>query len=746
MITAMAPGLSAIIVYEGGPNGIPNDILNRIATDNLAKQLSSSWSFPVDATTPQIFQELAAQGQSYFNASGDDGAYSGGAPSPFDTPYVTCVGGTILHTSRTGGWQTESAWSDPNNALATGGGISATFPIPAWQQGIDMTSNLGSISMRNLPDVAMIADLVWAIYNNGSSSDVSGNSIAAPLWAGLIAMANQQAASLGQPPVGFINPAIYAIGQGPGYSTNFHDITTGSNTNTASPSNFFAVPGYDLCTGWGSPIGPNLINTLVPRPAGILVTNAGAKLVSEGCLPANGVVDPGETVTVNFSLMNLGALSTTDLVAVLQEDAGVVSPSAPQTYGVMTSGGAAVTRAFTFTANGLCGSNLTATLQLSDGTNDLGNLSFNFSLGMPASVFAENFDAVKPPELPTNWTTSVSGTVSNWITETSINDSAPNAAFVFETTNAGIAELVSPPFQVATASAMLRFRQNYNMESYVDNPTNAYDGGVLEIQLGTGAFQDILTAGSTFLLGGYNKTIKSDLTDPNPLDGRQAWSGLSGGFVTTLVALPASAAGQSVRVKWRLATDSGNFLGGAGWYLDGVTVQEGYACCNSNGIAPSISVQPTNTIVLQNSNATFQVSASGAPPPAYQWFFNQSSLSGATNSALILTNVQAGQVGPYLVVVTNLLGAVTSSVAQLTVLVPPTIVLSALGVSATNVSLTVDGISGLTYMLEYKNFLGDSNWVPIPPAMPGVGASLILLDTNQPAYPSRFYRVSASPL
>jgi hypothetical protein len=93
--------------------------------------------------------------------------------------------------------------------------------------------------------------------------------------------------------------------------------------------------------------------------------------------------------------------------------------------------------------------------------------------------------------------------------------------------------------------------------------------------------------------------------------------------------------------------------------------------------------------------------------------------------------------------VTNFLGAATSSVAQLTVLVPPTIALTALGVSATNLSLTLESLSGLTYSLEYKNLLSDSNWLPTLPPMPGTGAGLVLQDTNPPVYPSRFYRVRA---
>ena len=88
------------------------------------------------------------------------------------------------------------------------------------------------------------------------------------------ALVNQQAAQLGQPPVGFLNPAIYSLCRGTNYAAIFHDITSGNNTNSSSPTNFYAAPGYDLCTGWGTPAGTNLINALTtPDPLGILPQN-----------------------------------------------------------------------------------------------------------------------------------------------------------------------------------------------------------------------------------------------------------------------------------------------------------------------------------------------------------------------------------------------------------------------------------------------------------------------------------------
>ena len=299
MAISMAPGLSRVIVYEGA---VANDILNRMATENQARQLSSSWSFGshTDALREQIFQQFAAQGQSFFQASGDAGAYGPVFP-PADDPFVTAVGGTALATSNPGGgWLSESAW------FGSGGGISQNYPIPSWQKSVSMAANLGSTTMRNVPDVAALADAtIWVIANNGEQGTVGGTSAAAPLWAGFAALVNQQAAASRQPAVGFLNPALYVIGQSPVYATAFHDITAGNNTNAASPNGFFATSGYDLCTGWGSPAGSNLVNALLaPRDA--LQISPVADVVFTG--PVGGPFVP---IAPAYTLRNLiaGSLS-----------------------------------------------------------------------------------------------------------------------------------------------------------------------------------------------------------------------------------------------------------------------------------------------------------------------------------------------------------------------------------------------------------------------------------------------------
>jgi subtilase family serine protease len=196
-----------------------------------------------------------------------------------------------------GAWQSEMVWNW-GGGIGSGGGISQIYPIPVWQQGISMSANRGSATMRNIPDVALTADNILVIADNGiSKPGTGGTSAAAPLWAGFTALVNQQAAAVGQPPVGFLNPTIYTVGMERAFMSCFHDITTGNNTSSGSPNLFFAAPGYDLCIGWGTPKGNNLINMqtvlapwIISQPQGQTVTageSAGFSVIAGGMAPLN---------------------------------------------------------------------------------------------------------------------------------------------------------------------------------------------------------------------------------------------------------------------------------------------------------------------------------------------------------------------------------------------------------------------------------------------------------------------------
>jgi len=251
----MAPGLSSLVMYVGSSDA---SIFNAMATASpLNAQLSSSWTWsPADPNTDNpYFQEFAAQGQNLFQAAGDSGKW--GASSeiyPADDVYVTSVGGTDLTTSGAAGpWASETAWVDG------GGGISPDkYAIPSWQTSAASGCSSCSKTYRNGPDVSANANFtfyVCADQTTCTANEYGGTSFAAPMWAGYLALVNQQAVANGNHSVGFINPTLYSIGLSSNYDTDFHDVTSGSN-------GYSATTGYDLATGWGSPNGAGLIAAL----------------------------------------------------------------------------------------------------------------------------------------------------------------------------------------------------------------------------------------------------------------------------------------------------------------------------------------------------------------------------------------------------------------------------------------------------------------------------------------------------
>jgi subtilase family serine protease len=257
----MAPGLASLVMYVGSTD---TAIISSMTTHSpLPTTIGCSWGWtPADASTlDPYFEKMAAQGQNFFVASGDDSTWkkTGDAAAwPADDANIVSVGGTDLTTSSAAGpWKSETAWVD------SGGGISPDkIAIPSWQQlsGVINSSNKGSTTLRNGPDVSANANFtfyVCADQTTCTANDYGGTSFAAPMWAGYVALANQQLKANGFSTLGFINPYLYSFGVSSSYHTDFHDITSGKS------GSYSAVTGYDLVTGWGSPNGTGLINALV---------------------------------------------------------------------------------------------------------------------------------------------------------------------------------------------------------------------------------------------------------------------------------------------------------------------------------------------------------------------------------------------------------------------------------------------------------------------------------------------------
>jgi subtilase family serine protease len=325
----MAPGLSSLVMYigTGGLSGQTLDdpgILNGMATASpLNAQLSCSWGWrPTDNTTDDVyFQEFAAQGQNFFVAAGDDGKWTkSGFYWPADDPYIVSVGGTDLDTTGAGGaWASETGWED------TGGGIGPDdFTIPSWQVTAAAGCAKCSQTFRNGPDVSANSNFTFYVCADQeacSANNYGGTSFATPMWAAYLALANEQYLANGATStLGFINPALYAIAEGPNYDIDFHDITSGGNTDGSTV-------GYDLSTGWGSPNGNNLINDLAPVTAGFTLA-ASPKVIGID-VGASGSVKITTTISGSFdSAIALSASGEGSDITVGFKPASIAAPGA----------------------------------------------------------------------------------------------------------------------------------------------------------------------------------------------------------------------------------------------------------------------------------------------------------------------------------------------------------------------------------------------------------------------------------
>lgn len=269
MAVAMAPGLSEVVLFEsaGMAFGSASTALADMATRMpRCYQLTSSFGFDPDSNTASALTQLKVQGQTFFQSSGDSGAYTGDPGTSVDEPDVTLIGGTQMTMAGAGlSYLSETTWN--LNGQRSGGGVEPLVPVPDYQMGVPTLVAGG----RNSPDAAAVAALVQVISTtyapNGTPAAngiwiSGGTSSATPLWAGLMALVNQQALINGTtPPPGFINPALYAIGKTGPRNSCFHDVTTGNN------GAFTAGTGYDQTTGWGSPTCGLIYQLASPTPA-----------------------------------------------------------------------------------------------------------------------------------------------------------------------------------------------------------------------------------------------------------------------------------------------------------------------------------------------------------------------------------------------------------------------------------------------------------------------------------------------
>jgi hypothetical protein len=706
MAISMATNLSRVIVYEAQSSSA--DVLNSMAVDNLAKQISCSWIIGDNASFDTSFKQMAVQGQTFFQASGDYGAYYSGISQWADDTNITLVGGTTLSTTGAGGaWSSETVWNEYSTGtgtLGSGGGTNFNgVPIPSWQSGISMTANQGSTALRNVPDVALTADNIFLIADGGIHYTVYGTSAAAPLWAGFCALVNQQATNMLKPPVGFLNPAIYAIGKGANYAADFHDITTGNNTNANVGNKYFAVPGYDLCTGWGTPAGQNLINTLVPPDSLVILPVTGFAATG----PAGGLFSPSSQI---FFLTNSGTSALT--WSLVNTSAWL---NASTTGGTLAAGGTnGVTISLTSTANGLAIGTYAATVKLTNwNTHVVQGLQFTLQALQPLTVTpATGFTATGPvagpfsPSSSSFQLTNIGGSPLTW---SLVNTSAWLAVSSGGTLAANAA--------TTAAVSLNSIATNLVTGIYAANVwfTNQTGGGALGRQF------TLLVNEPLVLNGGFET---GDFTD---------WT-LNGDTVID---------GEPINA---VATHDGSVYPHSGSYLAELGEPNVLAYLSQN--APTLAGQSyllslwlnSPTIPGGNTPNEFSVSWNGTT------LFDQANIppiTGWTNLQFIVTATGANtvlQIGgrddrSYLCLDDVSLTPIPAAAFKSATVVK----------TNNNLKFAWSALTGLVYQVQFQTNLLQTNWTVLK-SITATNTSVTFVDTNPiTAFPQKFYRLLLLP-
>jgi hypothetical protein len=752
MAVAMAPGLSKIVVYEGSPTSPSIDVLNRIATDNTAKQISCSWTWGTyDAGTDQVFLQYAAQGQSYLQASGDGGAYVGAVDAPADNPYITVVGGTTLTTTSQGAWSGEVVWNDYQGG-APGGGSSTFYPLPTWQRGISMTANLGSSSRRNLPDVALLADNVVNIADNGKTYVTGGTSVAAPLWAAFIALVNQQAASNGQPTIGFLNPVLYTIGKGPNYLAAFHDVTSGDSTTTTDPNNFYAVAGYDLCTGWGTVAGSNTIKLLLQ------VANNQVDHFSWAS-PGSSMM-AGTPFTVTLSAQTAGNLTAPSFK-------GTVSLSAAQTQtntlfsrdfetgslSDWTTAGGAYTRSIDTT--GAAGTTRSLTMIGGDGTNSYNGLSHtlpnlspdrvDFYVKAAANTLASGYvvagqtryrsNSVFHFRLDSSGSMGLTDGADNFYTTPYLANQWYRITLLLDWSNKLVAFYANNSLVMANIPfcntnlnglAVIKLYNFDHTQAWWDqiSLTKATSTAVAVTPALTGTFTNGVWSG-TVSVGSVGTNITLIARDNASHQGTSHPFNVGTAQVLVSVAASPTNAGQ--------VTGSGPYPVGsqqtiaatpnAGWgfvqWQDGnsqtpraITVPSTNVTYTATFLQlPQITTQPASQVADPGVPVTFSLTATGPGPLTYLWQREGAPVSNATNRSYTLAQAQASDSGSqFNCTVSNAAGSILSAGARLTVRPSFSGPVTA-NLLAHTFTAHLNGAVGSNYLVEVSTNLLD--WTPL---------------------------------
>jgi uncharacterized repeat protein (TIGR01451 family) len=443
-----------------------------------------------------------------------------------------------------------------------------------------MTTNHGSTVYRNSPDVALTAIGIYQNYGDGQvSDDTGGTSAASPLWAGFNAMINQQATLYNMPPDGFINPAIYALAKGPGYLEYFHDITVGNNIWPGSPTNFYAVSGYDLCTGWGTPTGSNIINALAP-PLNIPILLVVTDSVTGG--NGSGIISYDECVNLTFLITNAGVAEATGIQGYLYSATyGAIVAQSIVSFPDLPPGTAAYsTTSFSLSTEPsfICGTPVDLVLVLKD---DQGSQTNNLQL--PTGV-------IGPPDVFSNETPFV----------------IPQGSFTGIFSPVTVSNLAAAAKITVSVYASVEYDEGLSLELISPSGSNVtltvYPNGYLGANYGAGCSSSLQTtfdddaltaiaAGSAPFLGTYQPE--------QPLSSLLPCSGTNLNGVWKLNAVEEFTGDPSTLVCWSLN-------------IEPYVCQDGGGQCPGSDLSLTMTATPNPVLVF--SNVVFNLNVSNAGP------------------------------------------------------------------------------------------------------------------------------------
>ena len=350
-----------------------------------------------------------------------------------------------------------------------------------------------------------------------------------------------------------------------------------------------SVQGADVVKGVG--IGTMRNDSILP---------AGYKLVAESFFPANGRVDVGESVTLEFTLRNPGPNPVSNLVATLVASTNIAGPTASQSYGLVSAFSTSDPGSFSFTAKGGCGSIMIANLRLQDGTNFLGTASFEIPLGAGLSPITQYFDLIPGAgTLPEGWSATnaaFSTKFPTWTVVSSAVDTPPGAVFCQDFYDVADNLLYSPIVTVQSQQATLSFRHKYDIDTF------GYALAFLEVSTNGSDFRNVTDDGAVFLKGGYN--------------GFKTWAGSSGDFVTSTLLLPQSYAGRKLQFRWRLFVNDFSITAHliSQWFVDSITFLDGDCAIPASSSIPGKVRSPMTLFIsrLDSGLVTIEV----VSPPA----------------------------------------------------------------------------------------------------------------------------------